>query len=127
MGKIILCMDNGNSYFEETKKYLGSHKCKVYSISEKEQNIKAFMEDIDQREGKLDILLLGVDERIPQDVAVGETHDCEMPLKSLGGQINRVQEVIDTALPLLRKGDEKCIGMITKKESSISNCKDDRN
>ena len=127
MSKIVLCIDNDNSHFAETKKYLGSHDCKVYSASENEQDIKTFLEDIDQREGRLDILLFGVDEQIPQDGAIGEKHDCEMLLEVLSGQINKVQEAIDAALPLLRKGDEKCIGMITKIDSSISNCKDDRN
>lgn len=127
MSKIVLCIDNGNSFFEETKKYLDSHDCKVYATSEKGQDIKTFLEEIDQREGKLDILLFGVDEQIPQDGAIGEKHDCEMLLEVLSGQINRVKEAIDAALPLLHKGDEKCIGMITKKDSSISNCKDDRN
>ena len=127
MSKIVLCIDNGNSYFEETKKYLSSHDCKVYSTSEKGQDIKTFLGDIDQREGRLDILLLGVDERIPQDGVIGEKHDCETLLEVLSGQISRVKEAIDAALPLLRKGDEKCIGMITRKDSSISNCKDDKN
>lgn len=127
MGKIVLCIENGNSYFEETRKYLSDHGCKVYSISGKGQDIRTFLEEIDQREGRLDILLLGVDEQMPQDGVVGEKHDCEMLLEVLSGQINGVQEAIDAALPLLRKGDEKCIGMITKKDSSIGNCKDDRN
>lgn len=127
MGKIVLCVDNGNLYFEETRKYLVSHGCKLYSASEKGQDIKSLLKDIDQREGKLDILLLGVDERISQDGVIGEKHDCEMLLGALSGQIIRVQEAIDAALPLLRRSDEKCIGMITKEESSISNCKDDRN
>lgn len=127
MSKIVLCIDNGNSYFEEIRKYLGSHDCKVYTASEKGQDIKAFLEDIEWREGRLDILLLGVNEQISEDGVIGEKHDCEMLLEALSGQINRVQEAIDAAIPLLRKGDEKCIGMITKEESSISNCKDDRN
>lgn len=127
MRKIVLCIDNGNSYFGKTKEYLGNHDCRVYSTSEEGQDIQALLEDINQREGKLDILLLGADEGIPQDGVIGEKHDWDMLLKSLGGQINRVKEAIDASLPLLRKGDEKCIGMITRKESSISNCEDDRN
>ena len=127
MSKIVLCIENGNSYFEETRKYLGSHDCKVYSFVEEGQDIKSLLEEIDQREGKLDILLLGINEQMPQDGIIGEKHDCDMLLEVLSNQINMVQEAIDAALPLLRKGDEKCIGMITGKDSSISNCKDDRN
>ena len=127
MSKIVLCIENGNSYFEETRKYLENHDCKVYSFVGDGQDIKTFLEEIDRGEGKLDILLLGINEQIPQDGIIGEKHDCEMLLEVLSDQINRVQETIDAALPLLRKGDEKCIGMITGKDSSISNCKDDRN
>ena len=127
MSKIVLCIENGNSYFEETRKYLESHDCKVYSFVGERQDIKTFLEEIDRREGRLDILLLGINEQMSQDGIIGEKHDCEMLLEVLSDQINRVQEAIEAALPLLRKGDEKCIGMITGKDSSISNCKDDRN
>ena len=127
MSKIVLCMDARNSYLEETKKYLSSHDCKVYAFSEEDQDMRTFLEEIDQREGRIDILLLGVDEQIPQDGAIGEKHNCEMILEILSGQINRMQTAIEAALPLLRKGELKRIGMITKKDSSISNCKEDGN
>lgn len=127
MSKIVLCIDNENPYFEETKKYLGLHDCKVYAASGEKQNIETWLEKIEREEGRIDLLLLGVDERIPQDGTVGEEHDCEILLKELSGQINRTQDAIEAALPLLRKGDLKRIGMITKKESSISNCKEDNN
>ena len=126
MSKIVLCIDNRNPFLEETKNYLSLHDCKVYTLSEK-QDIRTLLEKIEQEEGRIDILLLGVDEQIPQDGAIGEKHDCEMLLEVLSGQINGTQEAIEAALPLLRKGDLKRIGMITKKDSSISNCKDDSN
>ena len=126
MSKIVLCADNGNSYFEETKEYLSLHDCKVYTLYEK-QNINMLLKEIEQKEEKIDFLLLGVDEHMPQSVTIAGKHDCEQLLEILGTQINRVQEVIDAAIPLLRKSDLKRIGMITKKDSSISNCRADHN
>lgn len=127
MCKIVLCIDSGNSYLEGIEKYLSSHDCKVYVLSEEGQDLGSLLERIDKKEGKIDILLLGVDERIPQDGAIGEKHDCEKLLEEVSGQINRVQTAIEAALPLLRKGESKRIGMITRKESSIINCRDDSN
>ncbi|MBD5524131.1 MAG: hypothetical protein HDR04_06895 [Lachnospiraceae bacterium] len=127
MCKIVLCMDNGNSCMEETKKYLSLHDCKVYTLCQEEQDIRTLMEKINQKEGKIDLLPLGVDEDIPQDGAIGEKHDCELLLEVLSGQISRMQEVIDAAIPLLRQGNLKRIGMITKKDSCISYCKSDSN
>ena len=126
MSKIVLCADNGNSYFEETKEYLSLHDCKVYTLYEK-QDINMLLKEIDQKEEKIDLLLLGADEHMPQDVTIAGKHDCEQLLEILGTQINRTQEVIDAAIPLLRKSDLKRIGMITKKDSSISNCRADHN
>lgn len=127
MSKIVLCVDNGNSYLEETKRYLDSHDCKVYTLPEKEQNVRAVFSEIEQKEGRIDLLLFGVNEQIPEDGAIGGKHDCEALVEIVGEQISYVQDVIEAALPLLRRGEMKRIGMITKKESSISNCKDDRN
>ena len=127
MSKIVLCIDNGNSYLEDTEEYLSLHDCKVYTLYKEERNIGTLLEEIEQKEGRIDILLLGIDEQIPQDGAIGEKHDCEMILEVLSRQIGRMQDAIDAALPLLRKGDLKRIGMITRKDSSISHCKADRN
>lgn len=127
MNKIILCIDNGNPYLEKAKHELGIHDCKVYTLSEQRQDVEALLEEIEQKEGKLDLLLLGAGGQIPQDGAIGEKHDWEKILEVLSEQINRTQNVIDAALPLLRKGDLKRIGMITKKDSSISYCKDASN
>lgn len=126
MNKIVLCMDNGSSCLEEIKQYLGRHDCKVYTLSEG-QDIRRLTEQIDQEEGRLDILLLSISEQIPQDGTIGEKHDCGMLLEILSGQINRTQEVIDAALLLLRRDGLKRIGMITKKASSISYCEEDSN
>lgn len=127
MSKIVLCMNNGNHCMEETKRYLEAHDCKVYVFLKERQEIKALTEEIGQKEGKIDLLLLGVNEQIAEDGAIGEAHDCAKLLEEVSGQINSVQEVIDAALPLLRKGTFKRIGMITRKESSISYCKDESN
>ena len=64
-------MDNGNSCLEETRKYLSHHDCKVYTLCQEEQDIRTLVEKINQKEGKIDILLLGVDEQITQDGAIG--------------------------------------------------------
>lgn len=126
MNKIILCVDNGNPHFEEIKGYLSLHGCKVYALSRENRAIGTVLEEIDRREGRLDLLVLGVDEQMPRDGTIGEGHDCGKILEELSGQVNRVQEAIDASLPLLRKGGLKRIGMITNKASSIGNCKDDR-
>ena len=127
MNKIVLCIDNGNHHLEETKKYLSLHDCKVYTLNKDGQNRAALLETIEQEEGKIDLLLLEIDEQIPQDGAVGEKHDCERLLEVLSQQINSAQEAIETALPLLRRGDLKRIGMLTTKDSSIGRCKEDSN
>lgn len=124
MRKIILCADNGNPYMEEIKNYLSSHDCKVYTLPEKETDIKTLLAEIEQKEGSVDLLVFGADERIPEDGAVGMERDYDGLLELLGEQMNRVQDTIEETLPLLRKGNLKRIGMITKKESSVSYCKD---
>lgn len=101
MSKTVLCIENGNSCLEETKSFLRLHGCNVYALS-KEQDICPLSEKLEQEEGRLDILLLGVDEQIPQDGTVNEKHDCEKLLEVLSGQINGGQEAIEAALPLLR-------------------------
>ena len=125
MDKIVLCIDNKNLHLEETKKYLGLHGCKVYTLYKEEKDMEALCEKIEQEEGKIDLLLMGIDEQIPQDGAIGEKHDCERLLEVLSQQINRAQEAIEAALPLLRRGDLKRIGMLTKKDSSIGRCRED--
>lgn len=127
MSKIVLCIDSGNSYLEEIKDYLVSHGCKVYMTAGEEADVRTALSKIEKEEGRMDILLFGVDEQIPQDGAIDGEHDWETILIRLGGQMNRTRNAIDEALPLLRRGDLKRIGMITKKESSISYCRDDSN
>ena len=127
MSKIVLCIDNGNSHLEETKNYLVSHECKVYTSNGREENVRTVLSEIERKEGKVDLLLLGADGQIPQDGTIGEKHDWEAILTLLSEQMNGTQNAIDAALPLLRQGDLKRIGMITKKESSVSYCRDDRN
>lgn len=58
MRKIVLCVDNGNSYMEEIKNYLSSHDCKVYTLPEKETDIKTLLAEIEQKEGSVDLLVL---------------------------------------------------------------------
>ena len=88
MNKIVLCIDNGDSGFEEIKQYLVSRECRVYTLSER-QDIRTLIERIDQDEGRLDLLILGAGGQIPEDGAIGEKHDCGMLLELLCGQINR--------------------------------------
>lgn len=125
MRKIVLCMDNGNPGIGEVKNYLTAHDCKVYTLPEKDSDIKAMLVDIGQTEGSIDLLLLGVNEQLPEDGPVGTERDYDMLLESVREQINRVQNVIEASLPLLRRGNLKRIGMITRKESSVSTCKAD--
>lgn len=127
MSKIVLSIDSGNVYQEEAKNYLNAHDCKVYTLSEEDACIEALLTEIEQMEGRIDLLLFGAKEQIPEDGPVGTVHDCEVLLNVVGGQINRTQEVIEAALPLLRRGDMKRIGMITRKDSSISGCMADCN
>lgn len=127
MDKIVLCIENGNFCMEEAKKYLDCHGCKVYTLPEGESDIHTLLAEIERNEGKVDLLLLGVHERMQEDGAIGTKRDCGALLEMLCGQINRIQDAIEATIPLLRKGELKRIGMITKKESSISNCRDDCN
>lgn len=127
MERIVLCINNGNTYMEETKKYLGSHNCKLYTWSEEKQDIGTLTAENERTEGRIDLLLLGINDQIPEDGTIGENHDCEELLSVISGQINRTQKAIEAALPLLRKGDYKRIGLLTRKDSSISNCKDNSN
>ena len=127
MSRVVLCIENGNSHLDGTEKYLSSHNCKVYTLSKENQDIKTLLQEIEEKEGRIDILLFGADEQIPEDGAIGEKHDCQRLLEIVGGQICRIQEAIEAALPLLRRGDLKRIGMITSKDSSISYCKEDNN
>lgn len=120
MSRVVLCVENGNAFLEETKKYLASHDCKVYTLPEGKERLE-------EMPGEIDILLLAVSGQLPGDRAIGEGHDCEKLLEIVSGQISGLNEVIEAALPLLRKGKLKRIGLITDKASSVSGCKDERN
>lgn len=127
MNNIVLCIDNGNSYLRETKDYLISHGCKVYMTAGEKTDICTSLSQIEKDDGRIDLLLFGADEQIPQDETIDGEHDWEAIFTCLCEQINRTKNAIEAALPLMRRGDLKRIGMITKKESSISYCRDDRN
>lgn len=127
MKKIIVCLDNGNKSMSNVKKYLKTHHCEVYTLPEEDANHRAFLEEIKQKEGYIDFLIFGAAENLEEDGAIGAAHDCDKLLELVGNQINRIQNVIEEALPLLREGNLKRIGMITRKESSISCCKEDSN
>lgn len=127
MSRIVLCVENGNPYLEEAKRYLELHDCKVYTLSKGMEDLKELLEEIAQKEGRIDVLLLCADGQMPPDGAIGEGHDYEKLLDMVSGQISGMQQAIEEALPLLRKGELKRIGMITNKNSSISNCRADRN
>lgn len=127
MSKIVLCIDNGNSYLTETKDELASKGCKVYTSTGKKEDVRTVLSEIESMEGSIDLLLLGADGQMPQDGTIGEKHDWEAILARLSEQMNETRNAIDAALPLLRKGCLKRIGMITKKESSVSYCRDDSN
>lgn len=127
MKKIILCLDNGNKSMSSVKDYFKTHNCEVYTLPEEDVDHSTFIEEIRQKEGYIDLLLLGAAENTMGDGAINEAHDYDKLLESVGGQINRIQNVIEEALPLLRKGNLKRIGMITKKESSISCCRENNN
>lgn len=126
MSQVVLCVDNGNPYMEDTKKYLSAHGCKLYAFPEKGEDASALLERIERTEGRIDILLFGAGGRIPADGAIGDGLDCEGLLEQISGQINRMQTAIEASLPLLRRGQTKCIGMITGRSSSISHCRDVR-
>lgn len=127
MRKIVLCLDNGNLSLGEAKNYLAVHDCKVYTLPEGSSDRKEMLAKIEAQEGGADLLLLGVNEQLPGDEAVGGERDYDKLLTSVGDQINLVQNTIDETLPLLRKGNLKRIAMITKRESSVSSCRDDSN
>lgn len=127
MNKIVLCIDCGNPFLKETIRYLSSHDCKVYTLSKEESNVKKLLTEIEQKEGHVDLLLFGANEQMPKDGVIGTRHDCEALLKILGEQMNRIQDTMEAALPLLRRGTLKRIGMITQKISSVSTCRDDCN
>ena len=126
MSKIVLSIDTENIYLEETKDYLLHHDCKVYSFSEKGQDLKTCLEEIERQEGRIDLLLLSADSQLPPDNTIEEGHDCGQLLDLVSEQINRMQTAIDAALPLLRRSELKCLGMITTRASSISYCREDR-
>ena len=71
MNHIVLCVENGNPYFDETKKFLCCQGCKVYRLSE-QQKIEMMIAEIERKEGRLDILLLGVAAGTLQDGPIGE-------------------------------------------------------
>ena len=123
MSRIVLSIDNGNRCLINAKAYLEEHGSKVYTLRGIEDDIQAVLDEIREKEGKLDMLLIGADERIPADGEAGG-HDCEALLSVLAAQIDRTQSAISRALPYLRAGEMKRIGIVTKKESSVRCVKD---
>lgn len=124
MTKIVWCMDHWSPCMKEAKAYLAAHGCRVYPLPEDASKRAALRREIEQKEGRVDLLLLGVDERVPGDGPLG-AHDYEALLEAVSRQINQAQAAIEDALPLLRRGTLKRIGMITRRESSVSYCRDD--
>ena len=128
MSKIVLCVDKGNSYIEETVSYLEKHDCCVYSIQNiTEENLRNIIGEIELKEGKLDILLLGANNQITEDGPIGDTHNMNQLLSLLDEQIYDMESVVEAAIPLLQKSDLKRIGMITETTSSIGYCSDQQN
>lgn len=128
MSKIVLCVDKGNSYIEETISYLQENDCRVYRIQNiTEENLKNILGEIELNEGQLDILLLGANNQIAEDSPIGNTHNVDQLLSLLDEQIYDMETVIESALSLLQKSKLKRIGMITEASSSISYCRDNQN
>ena len=128
MSKIVLCVDNHNSHLKDTIEFLASKQCKVYTMEGLNENVlKDIINEIQQKEGRLDLLLLTANEQLPEDNPIGKGHNDKQLLKLLDQQISGAQAVLEAALPLLEKSDFKRIGMITNSDSSNSLCQSDKN
>lgn len=121
MSRIILCIDNGNSKIKDAAAYLKEQSCEVYVLQGmEEKEVEEILKTIEQKAGKLDLLLLSAGEQILEDGAIGSGHDDKLLLRELDEQLNGTRAIIEAALPLLRKSELKRIGMITKADSSVS-------
>lgn len=127
MSIVVLCVDKGNSHLSETAAYLQAHDCRIYPLQDVNTTAtENMLREIEEKEGKLDLLLLGANNQLPTDGSIEDGHDDIQLLSVLDEQIYDIQNAVDAALPLLRKSDMKRIGMITDARSSVSYCRDDR-
>lgn len=126
MEKIVLCIDNGNIHQTEAMEYLAAHQCRIYRLTSMEgQGVSAMIKEIEEKEGRLDLLLFAANPNMTKDGTIGTGHDMDLILQEVNAQMNGTREVLGQAVPLMKKGGLKRIGMITSKSSSIRCCKDD--
>lgn len=127
MSKIALCLSFENTETQKIISYLESQSFKVYTISSlQEQNILATFSKIEQEEGLLDLLVLTAPKNSTPEKSLS-SEDTEKILPLLDEQIFGIQSLIETFLPLLRRGEMKRIGMITTPAASIRLCQDTEN
>jgi len=127
MSKIALCLSYENTGGQHLITHLENHGFQVYTINNlEEKNIYDLLNQIEQKEGHLDLLVLNT------PTCFGDTEslspdDTERLLKLLDEQIFGIQRLIEASIPLMQKGELKRIGMITGTSSSIRLCQDTEN
>lgn len=128
MKKIALVIHNENASTRETATYLAEQGYTIYQVETlQDSELAVVTKDIQDKEGALDLLLLGTNEALLEDGSIRDGHKEEELLDVLDNQINGIRAAIEYALPLLRKGEGKRIGLITKSDSSISLCRCETN
>lgn len=75
---------------------------------------------IEAEQGSIDMLVLSAGKHCEQDGKITEGHDYEALLEVIDENVVGTVEVVQAALPLLRKGTGKRIALLTEEASSIN-------
>lgn len=87
-----------------------------------DEAMNAFAKRLEEKHGGVDLLVLCASLHGENDGAVGG-HDMGMLAQTLDRNVNGCWRMMETLLPLLRKGEWKRIGVITPEEGSIRHCR----
>lgn len=113
---------------EKTASWLEKNGNKVYRTDFDlldEEKMAAFIKEIEEKEGKIDLLILR-NEKVTEDGSIAETHDFNEILAVLDYNINGAVSLMEASIPLLRKSELKRIAVLTDRRASINYSADTR-
>ena len=113
---------------EKTASWIEKNGNKVYRTDFDlldEEKMAAFIKEIEEKEGKIDLLILR-NEKVTEDGSIAETHDFNEILAVLDYNINGAVSLMEASIPLLRKSELKRIAVLTDRRVSINYSADTR-
>lgn len=117
-----------NRQARDVANWFGENGYRVYEIGTEELLCKDVimrrLKLIAEEAGALDLLVIQHERYMAGDCEVGKKRDYTQMLEMISQSILGIQALLDTAVPLLRKGEKKRIVFLSHAEASISNTED---